>query len=70
MLAPQGAPQRTQRPPAFASEGRERRQDPGRPPTPRAAATGRAADYIFAIIAWPKPEHDTCVAPGMSRAKS
>lgn len=69
-LAPHGAPPRTRRPPGFASEGRERHPDPGRRSTPRAAATGRAADYIFAIIAWPKPEHDTCVAPGMSRAKS
>ena len=60
MRAPQGAPQRTRRPPGFASEGRGRRP----------AATGRAKGYIFAIIAWPKPEHDTCVAPGRSRAKS
>ena len=26
--------------------------------------------YIRSIIAWPKPEHDTCVAPSISRAKS
>jgi hypothetical protein len=29
-----------------------------------------SARYILSIIAWPKPEHDTCVAPGISRAKS
>ena len=38
--------------------------------TDAAAGAGRAAGYICAIIAWPKPEHDTCVAPGRSRAKS
>ena len=43
---------------------------PGACPTPRAAATGGAEGYICAIIAWPKPEHDTCVASGRSRAKS
>jgi hypothetical protein len=26
--------------------------------------------YIRSIIALPKPEQETCVAPGMSRAKS
>ncbi len=26
--------------------------------------------YMRSIIAFPKPEHDTCVAPGISRAKS
>ena len=26
--------------------------------------------YIRSIIAWPKPEHDTCVAPSIRRAKS
>ncbi len=26
--------------------------------------------YILSIIAWPKPEHDTCFEPGISRAKS
>jgi len=26
--------------------------------------------YILSIIALPKPEQETCVAPGMSRAKS
>ena len=26
--------------------------------------------YIRSIMAWPKPEQDTCVAPGIRRAKS
>ncbi len=26
--------------------------------------------YIWSIITWPKPEHDTCVAPSIRRAKS
>ena len=26
--------------------------------------------YIRSIIAWPKPEQDTCVAPSIRRAKS
>ena len=26
--------------------------------------------YIRSIIAFPNPEHDTCVAPGINRAKS
>jgi hypothetical protein len=26
--------------------------------------------YILSIMALPKPEHETCVEPGMSRAKS
>ena len=30
----------------------------------------RRSDYIRSIMALPKPEHDTCVAPGISRAKS
>jgi hypothetical protein len=29
-----------------------------------------AARYIRSIMALPKPEHETCVEPGMSRAKS
>ena len=29
-----------------------------------------ASPYIRSIIAWPKPEHDTCFAPGIKRAKS
>ena len=24
--------------------------------------------HMFSIITWPKPEHDTCVAPSISRA--
>jgi hypothetical protein len=27
-------------------------------------------DHMRSIIAWPNPEHDTCVAPCISRAKS
>ena len=36
------------------------------------AATGCPArrSYIRSIMALPKPEHDTCVDPGRSRAKS
>jgi hypothetical protein len=44
---------------------------PGR--SPRFAwgpAPGGSRRYILSIMAWPKPEHDTCLAPGMSRAKS
>jgi hypothetical protein len=26
--------------------------------------------YIMSIMTWPKPEHETCVAPSISRAKS
>jgi hypothetical protein len=29
-----------------------------------------ATPYILSIMALPKPEHETCVEPGMSRAKS
>jgi len=29
-----------------------------------------ASVYIFSISTSPKPEHDTCVAPSISRAKS
>ena len=36
-------------------------------PRPHAVAMTR---YIRSIIALPKPEHDTCVAPGIRRAKS
>ena len=32
--------------------------------------TARATRYILSIMALPKPEHETCVEPGMSRAKS
>ncbi|GIK88275.1 MAG: hypothetical protein BroJett026_37560 [Betaproteobacteria bacterium] len=45
----------------------ERRRPARRGPCER--RQGRAG-YIRAIIAWPKPEHDTCVAPSISRAKS
>jgi hypothetical protein len=27
-------------------------------------------DYMFSIMTWPKPEHDTWVAPSIRRAKS
>jgi len=35
-----------------------------------AAAASRPARYIRSIMALPKPEQETWVAPGMSRAKS
>ena len=28
------------------------------------------ADHMWSIITWPKPEHETCVAPSIRRAKS
>ena len=34
---------------------------------PSQAVTAR---HMWSIITWPKPEHDTWVAPSMSRAKS
>ena len=37
--------------------------------TPKRLALGRMR-HILSIIAWPNPEQETCVAPGMSRAKS
>jgi hypothetical protein len=45
---------------------------PGAIPTPLAWGPSLAGSrrYILSIMAWPKPEHDTCLAPGMSRAKS
>ena len=33
-------------------------------------AADERSRYIRSIIAWPKPEHDTCVAPSIRRAKS
>ncbi len=30
----------------------------------------RRKNYMWSIITCPKPEHDTCVAPSISRAKS
>jgi hypothetical protein len=54
-----------------------KKQQPARiggrsPPAARRPQRGpRApADYMRSIIALPKPEQETCVAPGMSRAKS
>jgi hypothetical protein len=29
-----------------------------------------ATDHMWSIITCPKPEHDTCVAPSIRRAKS
>lgn len=37
--------------------------------SPRAENGPRRA-HIFSIITWPNPEHDTCVAPSIRRAKS
>jgi hypothetical protein len=31
---------------------------------------GPGPRYMWSIITWPKPEHDTWVAPGIRRAKS
>ncbi len=30
----------------------------------------RSKHHMLSIITWPKPEHDTCVAPSIRRAKS
>ncbi len=40
------------------------------PPRGEPFADGQLVRYIRSIIALPKPEHDTCFAPCMSRAKS
>src|SRR5262249_26192884 len=41
------------------------------PPPPRARALARCSGrYILSIIAWPKPEVETCFAPCIRRAKS
>ncbi len=41
------------------------------PALPGAAGIAAAARrYILSIIARPNPEHDTCFAPGINRAKS
>jgi hypothetical protein len=47
-------------------EGIPNASRPGNAGIVAAAARG----YILSIIARPKPEHDTCFAPGISRAKS
>jgi hypothetical protein len=41
-----------------------------RQPRDPAAGRRRMRRYIRSIMALPKPEHDTCVDPGMRRAKS
>lgn len=53
------------------------RKNPGRISDPgfRSGPSGTSGDvpgprHMCSIITWPKPEHDTCVAPGSSRAKS
>ena len=53
-----------------ASEMQKARQQAG--PLHRQPTNGRGISliYIRSIIAWPNPEHETCVAPVMSRAKS
>jgi hypothetical protein len=41
----------------------------GRAASPDPALAGTRA-YMLSIITWPKPEHDTWVAPSSRRAKS
>ena len=36
----------------------------------RCVAGAAETTHMFSIITWPKPEHDTCVAPCIRRAKS
>jgi hypothetical protein len=36
----------------------------------RGPSPGGSRRYILSIIAWPKPEQDTCFEPGIRRAKS
>jgi hypothetical protein len=43
---------------------------PGERHTPAGRAAARARYFMRSIIALPKPEQDTCVAPSISRAKS
>jgi hypothetical protein len=45
-------------------------KDEGPPGGGPSQLRGRSRDHILAIIACPKPEHDSCVAPCISRAKS
>ena len=40
------------------------------PPVGGLFCNTRSGRYILSIIACPKPEHETCVAPGIRRAKS
>jgi hypothetical protein len=52
----------------LAAPGRLRFPNASRPGNGGIAAAARR--YILSIIARPKPEHDTCFAPGINRAKS
>jgi len=82
---PQGRPEGQLRRHA-GSKGQAGEQHPGRlnsgcgvratpqaksPPVRRAFfSSRRRGGYIRSIIAWPKPEQETCFAPCISRAKS
>jgi len=50
------------------ARGRGKRES--RPQAAFDLGTADRSGYMRSIIAWPKPEHDTCFAPSISRAKS
>ena len=56
---------------ALSCVGRKRRLAGARIPTLRVGPLLRCSRrYILSIIAWPKPEQETCFAPCIKRAKS